>query len=128
MSFHVLLWFSLLIVVLSILIAFSESVSLQAYVVGIILLFAVLYELTVLLVRKAMGYPEKIRAKVSATLYVLGFFWLVLSVSTLLLSAAFYDPAAERGRLKLLHMIIFASFTLLGLSLISISAARRLWK
>ena len=128
MVFHLLLYTSIALIIFALLIAFSGRIGTVGYVAGILILFTALYQITLSLARRALRYPEKVRARVSATLYVLGFFWLVLSVSILLLSAVFYNSAAERGMLRLLNMIIFSAIVLLGLSISSIFAARKIWR
>jgi hypothetical protein len=89
-------------------------------------IFLLLYSILTLLISKASNYPKKVLARISATLYVLGFFWFVLSLSVLVLSLVFYSSAASRGMLRLLHSIILIGLTVLGLSVLSIIAARKL--
>uniref|UniRef100_A0A7J2TJK8 Uncharacterized protein n=1 Tax=Archaeoglobus fulgidus TaxID=2234 RepID=A0A7J2TJK8_ARCFL len=124
--FQLLLWISLLISILAISMIFFN---LEAVAYFLILpLFAFLYSILLSLAKKASKYPRKIVARISATLYVLGFFWLVFSASVLILSAVFYHSAYSRGMLRLLHSIIFLGFVILGLSVISILIARKIEK
>lgn len=124
--FQLLLWISLLISILAISMIFFN---LEAVAYFLILpLFAFLYSTLLSLAKKASKYPRKIVARISATLYVLGFFWLVFSASVLILSAVFYHSAYSRGMLRLLHSIIFLGFVILGLSVISILIARKIEK
>lgn len=124
--FQLLLWISLLISIIAISMIFFN---LEAVAYFLILpLFAFLYSTLLSLAKKASKYPRKIVARISATLYVLGFFWLVFSASVLILSAVFYHSAYSRGMLRLLHSIIFLGFVILGLSVISILIARKIEK
>jgi len=122
--FHVLLWLSLLASILAILLAFLGLES-AGYML-IFPIFALFYSFVISLVKKASSYPKKVVARICATLYVLGFFWLVFSVSVLVLSAVFYQSAISRGMLRLINSIIFFSLIILGLSLLSLIAARKL--
>ncbi len=100
--FHILLFTSIALIIFALLIAFSGRVSTVGYIAGILILFAILY--------------------------VLGFFWLVLSLCILVLSAIFYYPAAERRMLRLLNMVIYSAIVLFGLSILALIAGRKIWK
>jgi len=124
--YPLLMWLPLMALIIAIILAIFGFESIGYSLV--LPIFAFLYLIVVLLLKKALRYPRNVLARISATLYVTGFFLLVLSVSVLILSLIFYDSAASRGMLRLLHYIIFIGLIVLGLSALSIIVAVRLDK
>ncbi len=121
-----LMWLSLMALIIAVILAILGFES--AGYSMILPIFAFLYLTVLSFLKKASGYPRSVLKRIFATLYVTGFFLLVLSVSVLILSLIFYDSAASRGMLRLLHYIIFIGLIVLGLSALSIIAAVRLDK
>jgi len=122
--YHLFLWLSLSTLIIAFLLAIF-GLEFTGYLL-LLPIFLLLYSILTSLISKASNYPKKVLARISATLYVLGFFWFVLSLSVLVLSLVFYSSAASRGMLRLLHSIILIGLTVLGLSVLSIIAARKL--
>ncbi|TDA26910.1 MAG: hypothetical protein DSO01_04345 [Archaeoglobi archaeon] len=82
--YHLLLWLSLSTLIIAFLLAIF-GLEFTGYLL-LLPIFLLLYSILTSLISKASNYPKKVLARISATLYVLGFFWFVLSLSVLVLS------------------------------------------